>query len=110
MSSTGPGAIPKAPSRIAVDAMGGDQAPREIVLGALKAASEYPVHILLVGREADVRREIDANGGGIPPNLEIVDATEVVEMTDHPLAPIRKKRNSSIRVCADLVGEGKADA
>ncbi|HUP63910.1 MAG TPA: phosphate acyltransferase PlsX [Thermoanaerobaculia bacterium] len=109
MERPGPG--PATPSsRIAVDAMGGDHAPREIVLGAFQAATSLPVHVLLVGREAVLREQLAAVAQRIPSNLEIVDATEVVEMDDHPLAPIRKKKNSSIRVCADLVGERRADA
>lgn len=109
MSSAGPGSVIKSPSRIAVDAMGGDKAPGEIVLGALQAAAEYPVVVYLVGREADVRREVQLHCSSVPSNVEIVDATEVVEMHENALAPIRKKKNSSVRVCADLVGAGKAD-
>jgi glycerol-3-phosphate acyltransferase PlsX len=109
MSSAGPGSVIKSPSRIAVDAMGGDKAPGEIVLGALQAAAEYPVLVYLVGREADVRREIQHHSGSVPSNVEIVDAAEVVEMDDPPLTPIRKKKNSSVRVCADMVGAGRAD-
>jgi glycerol-3-phosphate acyltransferase PlsX len=97
--------------RIAVDAMGGDHAPREIVRGALLASAEYPVDILLVGREEDLRRELaEAEAGATPGGIEIIDAREVVEMSDTALSPLRRKRNSSIRVCANLVGEGRADA
>ena len=95
--------------RIALDAMGGDHAPDEILKGALLAIEEYPaVQIILVGREEVIRAKL----GGKPQakHLEIVDAREVVEMEDNALAPLRKKRNSSIRVCANLVQEGKADA
>jgi glycerol-3-phosphate acyltransferase PlsX len=93
--------------RIAVDAMGGDHAPDEIVKGALLAAAEYPgVEILLVGREEVLR---DLLGSAVPPRITLVDAREVVDMTDNALAPLRRKRNSSIRVCANLVAEGKAD-
>src|SRR6476659_7426046 len=95
------------PCRIALDAMGGDHAPHEIVKGALIAAREFPVHIILVGREAAIRAEL---GADVPANVEIVHAEEVVEMDDTALAPIRKKRNSSIRICANLVKEGRADA
>lgn len=109
MSVAGPGSVLKAPSRIAVDVMGGDKAPAEIVLGALQAAAEYPVIVYMVGREADIRREIQKHAATLPTNVEIVDAAEVVEMDDHALAPIRKKKNSSVRVCADMVGAGKAD-
>ncbi|HYH05806.1 MAG TPA: phosphate acyltransferase PlsX [Thermoanaerobaculia bacterium] len=94
--------------RIALDAMGGDNAPDEIVKGALLAAAEYPdVVITLVGREEVLREKL---GAAIPPRIEIADAREVVDMTDNALAPLRRKRNSSIRVCANLIAEGKADA
>jgi glycerol-3-phosphate acyltransferase PlsX len=95
--------------RIAVDAMGGDHAPREIVKGASLAAAEYAVEIILVGREEVVRREL-AELGPTPKNIEVFDAREVVEMEDTALAPLRKKRNSSVRVAANLVAEGKAGA
>jgi glycerol-3-phosphate acyltransferase PlsX len=96
--------------RIALDAMGGDHAPREIVAGALLAAKEYPVEIILVGREEVVRKELAALTEQTPRGIEIVDAREVVEMDDNALTPLRRKRNSSIRVCANLVAEGRADA
>lgn len=88
--------------------MGGDNAPTEVVQGALLAASEYPdVEIALVGREEVLREQL---GSAIPSRITLVDAREVVDMGDSPLAPLRRKRNSSIRVCANLVSEGKADA
>jgi glycerol-3-phosphate acyltransferase PlsX len=93
--------------RIALDAMGGDHAPAEIVKGALLAVKELPVRVLLVGRQEDIAREL---AGAAPERIEIVDAREVVEMDDTALAPLRKKRNSSVRVCANLVAEGRADA
>jgi glycerol-3-phosphate acyltransferase PlsX len=95
--------------RIAVDAMGGDHAPREIVAGAIQAVAEHPVDVILVGQEEVIRRELAALGS-TPKNIEIVDAREVVEMDDTALAPLRKKRNSSVRVAANLVAEGKAGA
>jgi glycerol-3-phosphate acyltransferase PlsX len=94
--------------RIAVDAMGGDHAPREIVQGAVLATREAPVEILLVGREEDVRRELASLSPDVP--VTVIDAREVVEMNDTALSPLRRKRNSSVRVCANLVSEGKADA
>jgi phosphate acyltransferase len=100
----------RTPYRIALDAMGGDHAPRETVRGALLAAAEYPVDILLVGREEVIRAEVAAASAELPPSIEIVDAREVVEMDDTALAPLRRKRNSSVRVCANLVGEGRAAA
>ncbi|HSP34331.1 MAG TPA: phosphate acyltransferase PlsX [Thermoanaerobaculia bacterium] len=96
--------------RIAPDAMGGDHAPDEIVKGALLAAKEYPVEILLVGKEEVVSAKLKEFGDGSASRIQVVDAREVVEMDDPALTPIRKKRNSSIRVCANLVKEGRADA
>src|SRR5258707_7807598 len=96
--------------RIAVDAMGGDNAPAEVVRGAILAAKEYPVEILLVGREEVVNRELAAAAPERPRNIEVVDAREVIEMDDPAIAPLRKKRNSSVRICANLVAEGRADA
>jgi glycerol-3-phosphate acyltransferase PlsX len=96
--------------RIALDAMGGDHAPQEIVKGALLAAAEYPIEVLLVGQEEVVRKELAAAGAATPRNIDVVDAREVVEMDDTAIAPIRRKRNSSIRICANLVSEGRADA
>ena len=93
--------------RIALDAMGGDHAPHEIVKGAVLAANEYPVEVILVGQEERVRQEL---GDSVPGNISVVDAREVVEMDEPALTPIRKKRNSSVRVCANLVKEGRADA
>src|SRR4029077_11074619 len=95
--------------RIALDAMGGDHAPSEVVKGALLAAAEYSVEIILVGQEEIVRRELVA-AGAIPRTLDVCDAREVVTMEDTALAPLRRKRNSSVRVCANLVAEGRAHA
>jgi glycerol-3-phosphate acyltransferase PlsX len=95
--------------RIALDAMGGDHAPSEVVKGALLAAAEYSVEIILVGQEEIVRRELAAEGA-TPRNIDVFDAREVVTMEDTALAPLRRKRNSSVRVCANLVAEGRADA
>lgn len=91
-----------------MDAMGGDNAPTEVVQGALLAVQEYPdVEITLVGREEVLREQL---GSAIPSRIVLVDAREVVDMTDNALAPLRRKRNSSVRVCANLVAEGKAQA
>jgi glycerol-3-phosphate acyltransferase PlsX len=100
----------RAACRIALDAMGGDHAPVEIVKGALLAIQEYPVDIILVGREEEVHAQLQALHGSVPPRITVHDAREVVDMTDNALAPLRRKRNSSIRVCANLVKDGSADA
>lgn len=90
--------------------MGGDHAPDEIIQGALLAAREYSVQITLVGQEELVRGRLRALSPSVPDNIDFVDAPQVVTMEDTALAPLRRKRNSSIRVCANLVAEGRADA
>ena len=80
--------------RIALDAMGGDHAPREVVKGALLAAAEYPVKVILVGQEEVIRREL-AELNSSQPGIEIVDAREVVEMDDNALTPLRRKHAKS---------------
>jgi glycerol-3-phosphate acyltransferase PlsX len=93
--------------RIAVDAMGGDYAPTVNVDGALAAAREFGIQTLLVGRAPELQRLLaDARYTG--PDIEIVDAADVVTMHDPGTAPIRRKRNSSIRVAANLVRDGRA--
>jgi glycerol-3-phosphate acyltransferase PlsX len=94
--------------RIAVDAMGGDHAPREIVRGALLALEESSIDVLLVGQEEKIKPELGSSSGH--PRLHVIDAREVVAMDDAPISPLRTKRNSSIRICANLVHQGEADA
>jgi glycerol-3-phosphate acyltransferase PlsX len=93
---------------IAVDAMGGDQAPRPEVEGSILAAREFGVRILLVGQPAAVRAELAKHA---MPNLsiEVVPASEVITMEDHPAQAFRRKKDSSVHVAARLVREGKAD-
>ena len=96
--------------RIAVDAMGGDHAPLEIIKGALLAAAESRTDIILVGRQEVVQEKLRELNGSVPRTITVVDARDVVEMEDTALAPLRKKKDASVRVCATLVSEGKADA
>ena len=96
--------------RIAVDAMGGDHAPREIVRGAIEYALNSTDEVSLVGDIPRLKREAAAYGKGVPANVQFVDAPEVVEMGDHPATAIRTKRRSSIVVATDLVRDGAADA
>jgi glycerol-3-phosphate acyltransferase PlsX len=93
--------------RIAVDAMGGDDAPRVNVDGAIAAVREFGISCLLVGRAAELETLVRENGYS-GPDIEIVDATEVVTMDDPATSPIRKKRNSSVRVAANCVRDGRA--
>jgi glycerol-3-phosphate acyltransferase PlsX len=93
--------------RIAVDAMGGDHAPLVNVDGAVAAAREFGISSLLVGRKAELEPLLeDAEFSG--PEIEIVDAPEVITMSDPATAAIRRKRNSSIRIAADCVRDGRA--
>src|SRR5271155_3963831 len=93
---------------IAVDAMGGDNAPRPEVEGSVLAARELGVRVLLVGQPAAVRAELAKHA---PANLpiEVVPASEVISMEDHPVQAFRKKKDSSVHVAARLVREAKAD-
>ena len=96
--------------RIAVDAMGGDHAPREIVRGAVDYATRNTDEVILVGDVPRLEREIAAYRDGTPPNLRLVDAPEVIGMNDHPATALRQKRRASIVVATDLVRDGDADA
>lgn len=101
--------------RIAVDVMGGDKAPREIVRGcvlASKSISEIPglEQVIMVGREADVMRELKKCRGRLGPTLAFVNADEVVGMDEAPAAAVRRKKNNSLTVCMDLVKRGEAQA
>src|SRR5207302_6906033 len=80
--------------RIALDAMGGDHAPLAPVTGAVRAARAWGYEILLVGREAEVRPVLQQQGDltAIEHLLRIVDAPEVIEMTEHPATAVRAKR------------------
>src|SRR5690349_7278073 len=93
---------------VAVDAMGGDHAPRPEVEGSVLAARELGVRVLLVGQPGVVRSELAKHAA---PNLpiEIVPASEVITMTDHPAQAFRRKKDSSVHVAARLVREAKAD-
>ncbi|MBI4533661.1 MAG: phosphate acyltransferase PlsX, partial [Candidatus Melainabacteria bacterium] len=94
--------------RIAVDAMGGDYAPREIVYGAVLAAREFGVAIQLVGPHAAVSNELSRHStAGL--DITIVPASEVVAMDEKPSRAIVKKKDSSIVVATRQVSEGLAD-
>jgi glycerol-3-phosphate acyltransferase PlsX len=96
--------------RIAVDAMGGDHAPREIVRGAVDYATMSADEVILVGDVPRLEREIHEYGRPHPPNVRLVDAPEVVEMGEHPATALRTKRRASIVVATNLVRDGDADA
>lgn len=96
--------------RIAVDAMGGDHAPSTIVEGAVLAAREYGVEIILVGQEERVRAELVKYDDHRTLHITIQHADEVVEMDDVPAKAVRTKRHSSMKIGLDLVKSKEADA
>lgn len=100
---------------IALDAMGGDNAPGEIVRGALAAASRLGVRVALVGRREDVEREIAGCDPAVATaearsRVEVVEAADVIGMDEHPAAAVRAKKNSSLVVACELVAQGRARA
>ena len=97
--------------KMIVDAMGGDNAPREIVRGALEAHRIHGVDILLVGRAAEVLRAVeDCGEKTLPIGVEIRDASEVVEIEDDPATAFKVKKDSSLTVGLNLLKEGAGDA
>jgi glycerol-3-phosphate acyltransferase PlsX len=92
---------------IAVDAMGGDHAPKAEIEGAIQAVRSLPVRVILVGKEDVIRRELDQHSWRDLP-IEIRHASEVVTMDDSAAKAVRSKRDSSIRVASRLVRDGIA--
>jgi glycerol-3-phosphate acyltransferase PlsX len=96
--------------KIAVDAMGGDHAPSEIVRGAVLAASnDYDIEVILVGREDQIENELAVCSCG-KERITIVNTSQVIQMNEHPVSALRRKKDSSIRVAAEMVASGEADA
>ena len=96
--------------KIIVDAMGGDNAPGEIVKGAINAAKARPgLEIVLVGREAEVRSAAGACGG-LPGTVSVVNATEVIDMHDDPATAFKTKKDSSMTVGLTMLKNGEGDA
>lgn len=93
--------------RIAIDAMGGDYAPAEVVAGAVRASVDYGVEVVLVGDEARIRDEI---AGPSSSSIEVVPTSEIIGMGEHPVQAVRRKKDSSIVRGVQLVKEGQADA
>ena len=92
---------------IAVDGMGTDHSPASEIEGVVAAVKAWKVRIFLVGKESVLRPLLD-KAGGSPLPIEIRNAEEVVTMDEPPTAALRKKKNSSIRIAADLVRKGEA--
>jgi len=95
--------------KIVLDAMGGDYAPQVTVEGAVLAAREYDIEVILVGREEEIIEELTKHDTrGL--NLPIVHASEVVEMWERPAEAVRAKKDSSIVVGMGIVERGEAEA
>lgn len=95
--------------RVAVDAMGGDYAPQEIVKGAIGAAMGDGIDIILVGPEDAVKGELEKYDiSGVP--INVVNANEVIQEGESPVAAMRQKPDASILVATQLVKRGEADA
>ena len=94
---------------IAVDAMGGDNAPREIVHGAVLASKANPVRIFLVGDESTIKDELKQHDYSSD-NLEIIHTPDSISMDESPEKAVVNKPNASVLVAASLVSNGKADA
>ena len=93
--------------RVAVDAMGGDHGPDEVVNGTLRYAREHPVdRFILVGDEATIR----PIAGELPENVSIVHASQVIGMDESPALALREKKDATIVVATELVKRGEADA
>ncbi len=97
---------------IALDAMGGDHGPEELIAGALLAVKQAQLKVSLVGDEVLLRSFLDkiAIDSGMLPFIQVVHSSQVVEMNEHPVDAVRKKKDSSIMVAFDLVRKKEADA
>ncbi len=97
--------------RIALDAMGGDRGPTEIIPAAIHVLRENPqLELILVGREADLKPLLARYSGAETARVEVRDAPEVVEMHEPPSVALRVKKSSSMRIAIDLVKDGTAQA
>ena len=97
--------------KIIVDAMGGDNAPASNVKGALAALREQGTEVILVGRGEEILKVLNEEGMEEPPTgMEIVHASEVVEICDNPATAFREKKDSSLTVGLNLLKDGKGDA
>ena len=82
--------------KIAIDAMGGDYAPREIVLGAVDAVKEEKLGVVLVGNEKEIKSILKEISGWEKLDIEIKHTNEVIEMDEQPVIAVRKKKNASL--------------
>ena len=95
---------------IAVDAMGGDTAPGLVVDGALAAARHLDLGVVLVGPVSRIEAQVERRAGVDPSRVRLVEAGSVIDMAESPTTALRRKPNASIKVAAELVARGEADA
>jgi glycerol-3-phosphate acyltransferase PlsX len=97
--------------KIIIDAMGGDNAPAEIVRGAAEAVREFGVSVILVGRQEEIRACLDReDAAGLGDKIGVVHASELVAMEDDPTTVLRTKKDSSMSVALRLLRDGAGDA
>jgi hypothetical protein len=97
--------------KIIIDAMGGDNAPDEIIKGALLAAEEYKIEIILTGKGEVILRSLEKMGRKeLPKGIEIANANEVISMEEDPVTAIREKKDSSMSVGLAMLRDGLGDA
>ena len=97
--------------KIILDAMGGDNAPEAVVLGAVDAAKDFNTEIILVGRGEEILAAMKKNGiSDLPAGVAIANADDVVDMHDDPAAVLHKRKNSSMVVGLKMLAEGQGDA
>ena len=97
--------------KIILDAMGGDNAPEAVVLGALDAVKEFDTEIILVGKGEEILAAMKKNGiNDLPAGVAIANADDVVDMHDDPAAVLHKRKNSSMVVGLKMLAEGQGDA
>ena len=97
--------------KIIVDAMGGDNAPDEIVKGAISAVEEYKIEIILTGRGEEILRSLEKMGRKeLPHGIEIMNANDVITMEEDPVTAVREKKDSSMLVGLNMLRDGLGDA
>lgn len=95
--------------KIAIDAMGGDNAPEAVVQGSIQARDEYNLGIILSGKEIEIKRILEKNTSNFN-NIELINAEDIISNDDKPVLAIRRKKDSSMVKALYAVKEGKADA
>jgi glycerol-3-phosphate acyltransferase PlsX len=95
--------------KIAIDAMGGDNAPEAVIIGSIQARDEYNLGIILSGKEIEIKRILEKNTSNFN-NIELINAEDIISNDDKPVLAIRRKKESSLVKALYAVKEGKADA